>query len=71
MTVKLSFLTFGPGDALRMLGEAGRVLLPECVLLSWAVIESFLGVLGVVGRDFEGALFVLERLGVTEPLPPR
>lgn len=54
-TVKLSFLAFVPGEALRMSGEAGLWVLPECVLLSgaWFVIESFLGVFGVFGKDLE------------------
>ena len=66
--VKLSFLAFGPGDALRMLGEAGRAALPECVELFGVVSDNFLEVFGVPGNDLETV--VLPRLGVVPPLPP-
>jgi hypothetical protein len=68
LPVKLSFLEFGPGDALRMLGEAGRAVLPECVELPWVVSDNFLDVLGVPGKDFETV--ELPFLGVETPLPP-
>lgn len=69
-TVKLSFLAFGPGDALRIPGDDGRGVLPECIELIGVVNESFLAVFGVLGRDFE-TLVVLALLGVDGPLPTR
>lgn len=57
-----------------MCGDAGLAVFPECVELSCetgAVIDSFLGVLGVVGWDLEPAAAVLALRGVLEPLLPR
>jgi len=51
-----------------MSGEAGRAVLPECVVLSGAVMESFRGVFGVPGNDLE-VVATLALRGVAGPRP--